>query len=151
METLGTDSTRPGALRVAVVDTWILLWSGPMSCVLTLFASANAMVLPPAAGKKDLPPGANQSVMPVAMPALAEDPPVATFRRQQMPPLPAASAPAWRMPEGIDAESRDWLRRLRAEGSEREQALEELREVLLRAARFEVARRRARMPQLRGG
>jgi RNA polymerase sigma-70 factor (ECF subfamily) len=64
-------------------------------------------------------------------------------------PTRAASTPA--TPEGTDAESRDWLRRLRAEGAERERALGELRELLLRAARFEVSRRRARMPQLRGG
>ena len=51
----------------------------------------------------------------------------------------------------MDAESRTWLRRLRADGAERERALAELRELLLRAARFEVGRRRARMPQLRGG
>jgi RNA polymerase sigma-70 factor (ECF subfamily) len=55
------------------------------------------------------------------------------------------------VPEGIDAESRRWLRRLRADGPERERALAELRELLLRAARFEVGRRRATMPQLRGG
>jgi len=51
----------------------------------------------------------------------------------------------------MDAESRTWLRRLGADGAERERALAELRELLLRAARFEVGRRRARMPQLRGG
>jgi RNA polymerase sigma-70 factor (ECF subfamily) len=55
------------------------------------------------------------------------------------------------VPEGIDAESRRWLRRLRADGPERERALAELRELLLRAARFEVGSRRATMPQLRGG
>jgi len=43
------------------------------------------------------------------------------------------------------------IRRLRAEGAERERALAELRELLLRAARFEVGRRRTQMPQLRGG
>jgi RNA polymerase sigma-70 factor (ECF subfamily) len=66
-----------------------------------------------------------------------------------MPTVPETSAtPA--VPEGADAESREWLRRLRAEGHERELALAELRELLLRAARFEVGRRRASMPQLRG-
>jgi RNA polymerase sigma-70 factor (ECF subfamily) len=48
---------------------------------------------------------------------------------------------------GADAESSAWLRRLRAE---REVALAELRELLLRAARFEVGRRRAAFPHLRG-
>src|SRR4051794_20176526 len=90
--------------------------------------------------------------MTLAMPTLAEDAPVvATVRRQPMATLRAASGPAPPVPAGIDAESRSWLRRLRAEDPEREEALGELREILLRAARFEIARRRARMPQLRGG
>jgi len=53
-------------------------------------------------------------------------------------------------PTGADPESRAWLRRLRADGPEREQAIGELRELLLRAARFEVHRRRAALPHLRG-
>jgi len=68
-----------------------------------------------------------------------------------MPPLRAVQTPAPPLPQGIDAESRTWMRRLRAEGADREQAVAELRELLLRAARFEVGRRRARMSQLRGG
>jgi RNA polymerase sigma-70 factor (ECF subfamily) len=44
-----------------------------------------------------------------------------------------------------------WLRRLRAHGPERDAALTELHALLLRAARFEVARRRAGSPHLRGG
>jgi RNA polymerase sigma-70 factor, ECF subfamily len=40
--------------------------------------------------------------------------------------------------------------RLRAGGVEREAALPELHALMLRAARFEVARRRARLPYLRG-
>lgn len=51
---------------------------------------------------------------------------------------------------GADAQSRTWLRRLRADGPERDQALSDLRDLLLRAARFEVHRRRAAMPHLRG-
>jgi RNA polymerase sigma-70 factor, ECF subfamily len=51
---------------------------------------------------------------------------------------------------GADVQSRAWLRRLRAEGPERDQALSDLRDLLLRAARFEVHRRRAAMPHLRG-
>jgi RNA polymerase sigma-70 factor, ECF subfamily len=53
-------------------------------------------------------------------------------------------------PSGVDAESDAWLRRLRAEGREREAALADLRELLLRAARFEVRRRGAAFPHLRG-
>ena len=51
----------------------------------------------------------------------------------------------------MDAESRTWLERLRADGRDREAALAELREILLRAARFEVRRRCATMSQIRGG
>ncbi len=50
----------------------------------------------------------------------------------------------------IDIRSRRWLRRLRAKGPERDQALSDLHELLLRAARFEVNRRRAALPHLRG-
>src|SRR5262245_1670582 len=51
----------------------------------------------------------------------------------------------------MDSESRRWLDRLRAEGHDREVALAELREILLRAARFEVGRRCATLSQIRGG
>jgi RNA polymerase sigma-70 factor (ECF subfamily) len=50
----------------------------------------------------------------------------------------------------LDAESREWLRSLRAEGHERDEAVARLHALLLRAARFEVARRRATLPHLRG-
>jgi RNA polymerase sigma-70 factor (ECF subfamily) len=45
----------------------------------------------------------------------------------------------------------EWLEDLRAEGARRDAALERLHALLLRAARFEVARRRASLPHLRGG
>jgi RNA polymerase sigma-70 factor, ECF subfamily len=51
----------------------------------------------------------------------------------------------------LDSESREWLRRLRASGAEREEAIGRLHALLLRAARFEVARRRPTLPHLRGG
>jgi RNA polymerase sigma-70 factor (ECF subfamily) len=51
---------------------------------------------------------------------------------------------------GTDVESRGWLRRLRADGAERRQAIDELRALLLKAARFEVQRRCRIMPHLRG-
>jgi RNA polymerase sigma-70 factor (ECF subfamily) len=54
-------------------------------------------------------------------------------------------------PAGIDRESGIWLERLRGTGRERELALEELHALLLRAARFEVARRHATAAHLRGG
>jgi len=48
----------------------------------------------------------------------------------------------------LDADSREWLRALRA--SEREEAIARLHALLLRAARFEVARRRPTLPHPRG-
>jgi RNA polymerase sigma-70 factor, ECF subfamily len=50
----------------------------------------------------------------------------------------------------LDPESRDWLRTLRADGPERDAAVARLHELLLRAARFECARRRPTLPHLRG-
>jgi RNA polymerase sigma-70 factor, ECF subfamily len=50
----------------------------------------------------------------------------------------------------LDAESREWLRSLRADGREREDAVARLHALLLRAARFECARRRPTLPHLRG-
>jgi RNA polymerase sigma-70 factor (ECF subfamily) len=50
----------------------------------------------------------------------------------------------------LDDESRDWLRALRGEGAERADAVQRLHGLLLRAARFEVARRRATLPHVRG-
>jgi RNA polymerase sigma-70 factor (ECF subfamily) len=49
----------------------------------------------------------------------------------------------------LDAESRAWLDDLR--GPERGAAVARLRELLVRAARFEVARRRPSLPHVRGG
>ena len=50
----------------------------------------------------------------------------------------------------LDPESREWLRALRSTGPTREEAIARLHALLLRAARFEVARRRPTMPHLRG-
>jgi RNA polymerase sigma-70 factor (ECF subfamily) len=54
-------------------------------------------------------------------------------------------------PRPLDHESREWLRSLRSESSERDAAVARLHALLLRAARFEVARRRPALPHLRGG
>jgi RNA polymerase sigma-70 factor, ECF subfamily len=51
---------------------------------------------------------------------------------------------------GLDADSQAWLSALRAAGSVRDEAVERLHAVLLRAARFEVARRRSMLPHIRG-
>jgi RNA polymerase sigma-70 factor (ECF subfamily) len=50
----------------------------------------------------------------------------------------------------LDAESREWLSSLRSNGAEQDAAVERLHNLLLRAARFEVARRRPTLPHLRG-
>ena len=50
----------------------------------------------------------------------------------------------------LDLESREWLRSLRDTGAARDDAVARLHALLLRAARFEVARRRSSLPHLRG-
>jgi RNA polymerase sigma-70 factor (ECF subfamily) len=50
----------------------------------------------------------------------------------------------------LDAESREWLRSLRAGGATRDEAVARLHALLLRGARFEVARRRPALPHVRG-
>jgi RNA polymerase sigma-70 factor (ECF subfamily) len=59
--------------------------------------------------------------------------------------LSFASAPP------LDAESQEWLRNLRGTGAAHEAAVARLHTLLLRAAQFEVARRRPLLPHLRGG
>jgi RNA polymerase sigma-70 factor (ECF subfamily) len=49
-----------------------------------------------------------------------------------------------------DAETQEWLRSLRSTGRTRDEAIAKLHALLLRAARFEVARRRTMLPYLRG-
>lgn len=49
------------------------------------------------------------------------------------------------------AESRRWLEQLNGSGASRDAAVAELHALLLKAARFEVDRRRAGLPHLRGG
>src|SRR3954454_1436456 len=69
--------------------------------------------------------------------------------------LPVAAVAVTSQPSEVsldmDPASRRWLDRLAGEGTEREDAIAELHELLLRAARFEVDRRSARHPHLRGG
>lgn len=61
-------------------------------------------------------------------------------------PLPTLT-PA---PPSLDAESREWLQSLRAKDATGQEAIARLHALLLRAARFEVARRRPTLPHLRG-
>ena len=51
----------------------------------------------------------------------------------------------------LDSESQAWLDDLRADGPRHDAAVARLRELLVRAARFEIARRRPALPHLRGG
>jgi RNA polymerase sigma-70 factor, ECF subfamily len=61
-----------------------------------------------------------------------------------------STGPQFPTQRSLDEESREWLRDLRAEGSVRDDAIQRLHGLLLRAARFEVARRRPTLPHLRG-
>jgi RNA polymerase sigma-70 factor (ECF subfamily) len=71
----------------------------------------------------------------------------ATVARTSMTPGRGSTTAAGR----LDPDSGAWLRRLRSAGAEREAAVDELHSLLLRAASFEVRRRRALSPGLRGG
>jgi RNA polymerase sigma-70 factor (ECF subfamily) len=50
----------------------------------------------------------------------------------------------------LDLESREWVDSLQADGETRRVALEKLHDLLIRAARFEINRRRHAFPHLRG-
>jgi RNA polymerase sigma-70 factor (ECF subfamily) len=65
---------------------------------------------------------------------------------------PAKITAAQAAPPGgaLDDESRGWLDALGATGYVRDEAIARLHKLLLRAARFEVARRRVTLPHLRG-
>lgn len=65
---------------------------------------------------------------------------------ERTPPLVVAPAPT----PVLDPESHEWLRSLRASGATRDDAIAKLHAFLLRAARFEAARRRPTLPHLRG-
>ena len=54
-------------------------------------------------------------------------------------------------PSDLDPESRRWLDQLRPDSPERGEAIVALHALLLRAARFEIERRRATVAHLRGG
>jgi RNA polymerase sigma-70 factor (ECF subfamily) len=62
------------------------------------------------------------------------------------PAVPLIASPV----SPLDAESREWLRTLRADDATRQVAIERLHALLQRAARFEVARRQSSLPHLRG-
>jgi RNA polymerase sigma-70 factor, ECF subfamily len=72
--------------------------------------------------------------------SISTDPRAAASKR------PAAEA---RDARTLDHDSREWLRSLRADGATNDEALARLHALLLRAARFEVARRRPNLPHVR--
>jgi RNA polymerase sigma-70 factor (ECF subfamily) len=72
---------------------------------------------------------------------------VATVAKVRTVPPAAGEATATAPPDGA---SRQWLDQLRSEGAEHDEAVARLHALLLRAARFEVARRRPTLPHLRG-
>ena len=75
----------------------------------------------------------------------------ATAAAPMVVPMERTRTAAVAPPTMLDDESREWLRRLRAEdGPTRDEAVARLHALLLRAARFECARRRPTLPHLRG-
>jgi len=64
--------------------------------------------------------------------------------------LPVAEPSPTPVAPQLDEESRAWLRDLRSDGVVRDDAIARLHALLLRAARFEVSRRRSVLPHLRG-
>jgi RNA polymerase sigma-70 factor, ECF subfamily len=72
---------------------------------------------------------------------------VATFAKVRTVPPAAGKATAT---APLDGASRQWLDQLRSEGAEHDEAVARLHALLLRGARFEVARRQPTLPHLRG-
>ena len=62
------------------------------------------------------------------------------------PPISTAASE----PDRAQADSHTWLAALRSPGAERDEAVARLHELLVRAARFEVSRRRAALSHVRG-
>jgi RNA polymerase sigma-70 factor (ECF subfamily) len=67
------------------------------------------------------------------------------------PPAAGERAATRSRPDALDADSRRWVQELSAHGPVRDAAVARLYELLLRAARFEVSRRRRALPHVRGG
>jgi RNA polymerase sigma-70 factor (ECF subfamily) len=64
--------------------------------------------------------------------------------------IATVAAPVTKTRRALDQESRTWLADLRSSGSAQDAAVARLHALLLRAAHFEVARRRPMLPNLRG-
>ncbi len=76
---------------------------------------------------------------------------VVTLNGRGIPLPPMTDTTADRNASFADEDSEAWLSALRADGRTRDDAIARLHELLLRAARFEVARRRPGIGHLRGG
>jgi RNA polymerase sigma-70 factor (ECF subfamily) len=75
-------------------------------------------------------------------------PPTASLGPRMSSSLPMSAAES--EPNRAEIDSRAWLRALRGQGADRDQAVARLHELLLGAARFEVSRRRAALSHVRG-
>jgi RNA polymerase sigma-70 factor (ECF subfamily) len=75
-------------------------------------------------------------------------PPTVSLGPRMSSRLPMSAAES--EPRRAEADSRAWLGALRAHGPDRDEAVARLHELLLRAARFEVSRRRAALSHIRG-
>src|SRR5688572_3677654 len=75
-------------------------------------------------------------------------PPTASLGPGMSSRLPMSAAES--EPERARADSGAWLGALRSTGAERDEAVARLHELLVRAARFEVSRRRAALSHVRG-
>jgi RNA polymerase sigma-70 factor, ECF subfamily len=73
-----------------------------------------------------------------------------TVAETSVQPLTPSSSTSSPLAPLLDDESREWLRALRSDGPQRDEAAVRLHALLLRAARFEVGRRRPMLPHLRG-
>jgi RNA polymerase sigma-70 factor (ECF subfamily) len=78
---------------------------------------------------------------------IALEPPAVSFERVKPASRVIAGTEVKARP---DSESHGWIDALRDSGERREEAVARLHTLLLRAARFEVSRRRASLPHLRG-
>jgi RNA polymerase sigma-70 factor (ECF subfamily) len=74
--------------------------------------------------------------------------PTVSLDRPMSSRLPMSAATS--EPDRPRADSRAWLRALRGEGPDRDAAVARLHELLVRAARYEVSRRRAALAHVRG-
>ena len=78
-------------------------------------------------------------------------PPAGSLASMPTEHVPLPVPPAVKLRDALDPESRRWLDELGGDGRERDAAVVRLHDLLLRAARYEVSRRRLALPYLRGG